>query len=90
MTESEPMARRKVTGSAKGKGRRVTGLCGPSFGYCSAEEVIADIHARVHEYFVREGPYESKVRVAGEGDEQRLVSTQDVLSRNNLENLPDW
>ncbi len=81
------MARRKVTGSGKGRGRRITGLCGPSFGYRSAEDVIADIQASVHKYYVREGPYESKVRVVGEGDEQRLVSTQDILSRNNLENL---
>ena len=83
------MARRKVTGSGKGKGRRITGLCGPSFGYRSAGEVISDIQASAHEYYVREGPYESKVRVAGIGEEQRLVSNEDVLSRNNLENLPD-
>ena len=83
------MAKRKVTGSMKGKGRRIIGLSGPSFGYRSAEEVIADIRTRAHEYYVREGSHESKIRVVGEGDEQRLVSTQDILSRNNLENLSD-
>jgi len=56
------MARRKVTGSVKGRGRRITGLCGPSFGYRSAEDVIADIRGSIHEYYVREGPYESAVR----------------------------
>ena len=83
------MARRKVTGSAKGKGRTINGLCGPSFGYLSAEEVIAEIRAGTHEYFVREGSHESRVRVVREGEDQRLVSTRDLLSRNNLENLPN-
>ena len=83
------MARRKVTGSAKGKGRIITGLCGPSFGYLSAEEVISDIRAGTHEYFVREGSHESKVKVVGESEDQWLVSTRDLLSRNNLENLPN-
>jgi hypothetical protein len=82
------MARRKVTESMKGRGGRITGLCGPSFGFRSAEDVIADILGGFHEYYVREGPYESKVRVISEGEEQRLVSTQDLLSPNNLENLP--
>ena len=82
------MARRKVSESVKGKGRRITGLCGPSFGYRSAEDVITDIRGGIHEYYVREGPYESAVRVVEAGNEQRLVSTQDILSRNNLENLP--
>jgi len=83
------MARLKTTASVKGKERAIAGLCGPSFGYRSAGEVIVDIRTGVHEYYVREGPYESKVRVVGEGDEQRLVTTRDVLSPNNLENLPD-
>ena len=82
------MARRKVTRSEKGRGRRITGLCGPSFRYRSAQEVIADIEKNVHQYYVREGPHESEVVVVGKGTEQRLVSTTDILSRNNLQNLP--
>ncbi|MCJ7627581.1 MAG: hypothetical protein MUO50_04235 [Longimicrobiales bacterium] len=65
------------------------GLSGPSFGFRFAEDVIADVQGGLYEYYVRQGPYESKVRVIGDGDHQRLVTTQDVLSRNNLENLPD-
>jgi hypothetical protein len=38
--------------------------------------------------FVREGPFETEVKVvSGEGGLD-LVSTRDVLSRNNLLNLP--
>lgn len=82
------MARRKVTARRMGKDRIIIGLSGPSFGDISAQEVIEDIQSGAHTYYVREGPYESQVRVAGEGDERRLVSTSDLLSPNNLENLP--
>ncbi len=82
------MARRKVTHSQKKAGRYITGLCGPSFGFRSTKEVILDIKESRHTYFVREGPFETEVKVvSGEGGLD-LVSTRDVLSRNNLLNLP--
>jgi hypothetical protein len=83
------MARRKVTTSRKAKGRRIVGLAGPSFDYRSAEAVIEDIRKGVHTYYVREASHESTVRVVDDGEEPRLLSTRDILSRNNLENLPD-
>lgn len=82
------MARRKVTRRRKGPGGKITALSGPSFGFQSAEAVIADIREGLHTYFVREGPFETEVKVVAEGDQLRLVSTRDVLSRNNLRNLP--
>jgi hypothetical protein len=82
------VARRKVTHSQKKAGRYITGLCGPSFGFRSTKEVILDIKESRHTYFVREGPFETEVKVvSGEGGLD-LVSTRDVLSRNNLLNLP--
>ena len=82
------MARRKVTHSQKQAGRKITGLCGPSFGFRSTKEVIADIKESRHTYFVREGPFETEVKVVNRDGGLELVSTQDVLSRNNLLNLP--
>ncbi len=82
------MVRRKVTGSEKGRRREITGLYGPSFGYRSAKDVIEDIEQHGHQYFVREGSYEADVLVVRDGTKQRLESTRDVLSMNNLQNLP--
>jgi hypothetical protein len=83
------VARRKVTHSQKKAGRYITGLCGPSFGFRSSREVIADIKESRHTYFVREGPFETEVKVGTGGGGLELISTKDVLSRNNLLNLPD-
>ena len=84
------MPRVKVTGSRKAKGGRlILGLYGPSIGYEPAEEVINRIREGSSRYYVREGSWEADVRVVEEDGESRLVSTKDVLSRNNLENLPD-
>ena len=41
-----------------------------------------------HRYFVREGPYESEIRVVSDPDQQTIMTTLDVLSPNSLENLP--
>ena len=82
------MARRKVTHSAEGRGQVIAGLCGPSFGFLLAEDVISDIQGGKHQYYVREAPYESSLRVVEKGGMLQLVSTEDVFSRNNLFNLP--
>jgi len=82
------MARWKVTGSVKGMNGTILGLYGQSFGYRSTQEVVSDLLAGSHKYFVREGPHESEVRVVGDADEQKIMTTADVLSPNNLENLP--
>lgn len=82
------MARWRVTGSVKGKNGTILGLFGPSFGYRSTLEVITDLLSGSHKYFVREGPYESEVRVVKNGDQETIMTTPDVLSPNNLENLP--
>lgn len=82
------MARRKVTKAEKGRDGTILGVSGPSFGYRSTQEVVADILEGKHVYFVREGPYESAVRVVGEGDHPQIITTRDILSPNHLENLP--
>jgi len=84
------MARRKVTRSRKGSGGRIIGLHGPSFGTRSVQDVIEDILQRTHRYYVREAPWEAEVKVMKNGEEQRLETTKDVLSRNNLRNLPNY
>jgi len=84
------MPRVKVTRSRKADGgRSIVGLFRPSMGYQTAEEVIARIREGVGRYYVREGPWEADVRAVDESGVVRLVSTTDVLSRNNLSNLPD-
>ena len=84
------MPRVKVTRTRKVEGgRRIVGLYGPSFGYQTAEEVLSAIRAGDVRYFVRAGSWEADVRVVEEGGEATLVTTRDVLSRNNLANLPD-
>jgi hypothetical protein len=82
------MPRRKVTACSKGPGGRVVGLFGPSFGYRTAQEVIEGTLAGREHYFVREGSHETDVRVIFEKGKQTLVTTRDILSRNNLRNLP--
>jgi hypothetical protein len=82
------MARRKVTRAEKARDGTVLGISGPSFGYSPTRDVIADILAGRHVYFVREGPYESTVRVVGDGSNRHLVTTHDILSPNHLDNLP--
>ena len=61
---------------------------GPSFGFLSAEAVAEIIRRGADTYYVREAPFESEVRVVEEGGKVVLVSTSDVISRNNLLNLP--
>ncbi len=78
-----------MTGSAKGKGHRITGLFGPSFGFRPVRDVIFDIQTGTHTYYVREGSFESVVRVVGQSGERRIVTTLDLLSWNNLENVCD-
>ena len=50
--------------------------------------MVADILAGNHVYYVREGPYESTVRVVEEGGHRHVETTRDILSPNRLENLP--
>jgi len=87
-TGEEHVARRKITLSRKGPRSRITALGGPSFGFQSAEDVIGDIQEGLHTYFVREGPFETELKVVEDEGEPELISTGDVLSRNNLRNLP--
>jgi hypothetical protein len=82
------MVRWKVTGTEKGRDGTIVGVSGPSLGYRSVREVIADLQSGKHQYYVREGPHESEVRVVGEGDDLRIQTTHDILSPNHLENLP--
>jgi len=82
------MTRRRVTHARKGPGGRILGLGGPSFGFLSAEAVAEIIRRGADTYYVREAPFESEVRVVEEGGKVVLVSTSDVISRNNLLNLP--
>ncbi len=85
------MARLKVTKSEKGPGGSIIGLFGPTFGYRMLSDIVADIEVGEHTYCVREASYESVVRVIHDGeDELHIRSTWDVLSRNNLSNLPDY
>ncbi len=84
------MARVRITRTRKTKGaRRIVGLYGPSIGYQSAEEVAVAIRNGCAHYFVRAGSWEAEVRVVEAEVGMRLISTEDVLSRNNLLNLPD-
>ncbi len=84
------MPRVKVTRSRKARGgRNIVGLYGPSFGYETAEEVASRIGEGATRYYVREGSWEADVRVVEDGGLAKLVTTNDVLSRNNLANLPD-
>ena len=85
--ERGSMARFKVTESARSREGRILGLYGPSFGYRTTKEVISDLLAGRHVYFVREGSYESQVRVIEEGEGRTIVSTRDIVSPNNLQNL---
>jgi len=84
------MARLRVTHSQKGRGRRITGLYGPGFGFRPAEEIAQHLQDQSHRYYVREGGWEDEVKVVGEGDKARLLTTRDVVSRNHLLNLPDF
>jgi hypothetical protein len=63
-------------------------LCGPSFGFRSTKEVIADIKESRHTYFVRDEPFETEVKAVSGERGLELFSTKDVLSRNNLLSLP--
>ena len=84
------MPRVKVTRSRKARGGTdIVGLFGPSIGYETAEEVVSRIREGSARYYVREGSWEADVRVVDHGGGVRLVSTNDVFSRNNLANLPD-
>ena len=82
--------RMKVTRTRKAKsGKRIVGLYGPSIGFRPAEEVVNRIRSGGGRYYVREGSWEAEIRVVEKEGEVSLVSTLDVLSRNNLFNLPD-
>ena len=84
------MPRVKVTHSRKAKkGAHIVGLFGQSIGYETAEEVVSRIREGAARYYVREGSWEADVRVVEDGGLAKLVTTNDVLSRNNLANLPD-
>jgi hypothetical protein len=84
------MPRVKVTRTRKvGGGKRIVGLCGPSIGYQTAEEVLSQMRAGSVRYYVRAESWEADVRVVEEDGELTLVTTRDVLSRNNLANLSD-
>ena len=75
-------------GHPQSEGGRITGLGGCSFGFLLAEDVIADIREGQDKYSVRERPFETEVKAVEKRDRLRLISTKEVLSRNNLWNLP--
>ena len=79
----------RLLGRKAKNGTHIVGLFGPSIGYETAEEVASRIREGAARYYVREGSWEADVRVVEAGGGVRLVSTKDVFSRNNLENLPD-
>ena len=81
------MARWKVTQVERGPGRRIVGLFGPTMGYRSTAEVIADLDSGSNSYFVKAGPYESEVKAVGDGEERTVFTTKNILSPNHLENL---
>jgi len=82
------MARLKVTRSEKGRNGRIVGLSGPSFSFRATEEIISDLQEGRHQYYVREAPFESNVKVVEEHGQPALRTTRDILSRNHLGNLP--
>ena len=85
------MPRVKVTRTRKAKGgRRIVGLYGPSIGFQPAEEVVNRIRSGGGRFYVREGSWEEEIRVVEIEGAVSLVSTLDVLSKNNLLNLPDY
>ncbi len=84
------MARLKVTHSQKAGGGRITGLYGPGFGFRPTEEVARHILDRTHQYYVREGSWAADLKVEVRDQEVVLKTTNDVLSPNNLQNLPDF
>lgn len=81
------MPRWKITRSDLGKRGEVLAVYGPSRGYLTTPEVVADIESRTHSYYVKEGPYESEVRVVGEGSDKTIITTRDIFSPNHLHNL---
>ncbi len=82
------MARLKVTRATRGPGRVIAGVWGPSFDYRTAAEVIEHIEGGTNQYYVRAASHETGVRVVERDGVKQLVSTRDILSRNNLQNLP--
>jgi len=81
------MPRWKITQSDRGKVGEILAVYGPSRGYLTTPEVIADIESGAHSYYVKEGPYESEVRVVGEGTSKTITTTRDILPPNHLHNL---
>ena len=65
-------------------------MFGPTVGYQSAREVAEAMGDGAIRYYLREEAWEADVRVAEDEEGMRLVSTEDLLSQNNLMNLPDF
>lgn len=86
--EGKKMARFKVTRSEKSRNGRIVGLSGPSFTFRSTDEIISDLREGRHQYYVREAPFESNVKVVEEDGKPAIRTTKNVLSRNHLGNLP--
>lgn len=81
------MARRKVTGCRWGRGGEILGLFGPSFGYRSKEDILDDLLSGREQYYVREAPHESELRVVETDGGMELRTTSNPLSHNHLKNL---
>ncbi len=75
------MARRKVTHAQKGRGGRITGVAGPSFGFLPAQVVAEGIRSGSHTYLVREAPFETEVRVVEEEGQYTLTVELDLLDQ---------
>lgn len=82
------MPRWKITQSDRGKEGEIVAVYGPSRGYLTTPDVIADIESGTHSYYVKAGPYESEVRVVEAGTGKTITTMTDIFSPNHLHNLP--
>lgn len=85
------MADRRVKKTGKNNGE-ISSLCnaGEYWSPRSKADVIADIDAKLHRYFVDEAGYESNIEVVTTTTGTKYLKTYaDATSKNNLSNLPD-
>lgn len=85
------MAERRVRQTGKDDTGAITTLCyhGQPWSPRTVEEVIDDIDAGLHRYFVQENGVRMDVTVIRDRQGVRLRTTGDPKSLNHLGNLPD-
>lgn len=78
---------RRVTATKKDASGKITALCnaGQSWSPRRTADVIKDIQNAKKSYYVEEGPRRAYLRVVSH---DRLQTTDDTTSKNNLESLP--